>query len=225
MRLIISVVFFLSFSTFAMGQSISEADSIGLMCKNDDWNKNWKTRWNKSWMIKDYRLNTATLYSEVTANNVIIQNSYPKGGAYTDSNGQRLGYTIFWTRVVNETDAPLELTMSFPAQTFAILPSTDLYLKLFLPTDTMSFSKQVLYDYGLADLESFLDTNFDMPTMLQRTINPNDESFFYIGALFNHANSVTRAELVLKGQNLFYKVVGPQLDPILIPCGHIIFKE
>lgn len=222
MRYITFLVFFLSLCTYAVGQSISNADSIGIMCKVDNWNKGWKTGLNKSWKVNDYRLKATKLYSETSINGVILENSYPKGGGYTDPNGQRFGYTIFWTRLVNETDAPLELTISF--NSYTIFPSPESFLKLFLPTDTMTFSKTVLYDYGV-DLESFLAAGFHSPTMLQATINPNEEYFFNIGALFNQENGVARAELVLKGEDLFYRILGPQLDPVLIPCGHIVMTK
>jgi hypothetical protein len=62
---------------------------------------------------------------------VIIQNSLPKGGPYTDPTGKRFGYGIFWTRVINQTTSPLELTINFPADSFAIFPEPGSYLKLF----------------------------------------------------------------------------------------------
>jgi hypothetical protein len=174
------------------------------------------------WKMKRHRLQPANLYSETSSEDVIIQNSYPKGGAYTDDNGQRFGYTICWTRIINETNAPLELTISF--NSFAIFPSPESVLKLFLPQDTMTFAKTVSYDYGV-DTKSFLDINFYSPTMLQKTIDPNEELFFNIGTLFDQGHDVARAELVLKGQDLFYKILGPQIDSILIPCGRVVIKK
>jgi len=131
-----------------------------------------------------------------------------------DSTGKNFGYRIFWTRVINETATPLELTINFPADSFAILPSPDSYFKLFLPPDTMT-------------LKSFLDTGINKPTMLQRTINPKEACLFYIGALFYQGEGVARAGLVLKEQDLFYSIRGiaPQLDSALIPCGQIVFKD
>lgn len=216
MRGILSAMFVLAFYTFAIGQTSSEADTNVILCRNDD----WKTK-DYTWKKKDYRLKPATLYSETSSNGLVIQNSYPKGGAYTDLNGERFGYRVFWTRIMNETDAPVEVTISFNA--FTIFPSPDSFLKLFLPSDTMTFANTLSYDYGV-DLKSFLGTGFHEPTMLQKTISPGEEYFFNIGALFDH-DGVARAELVVKGQDLFYRILGPQLDPALIPCGHIIFKE
>ncbi len=217
MRFIIPVVFFLSFCTFVMGQRISKADSIEIANKIDDWNKGWK--------IKDYKLATKW-YSETASKGVIIQNSFPKGGPYTDPTGKKFGHSIFWTRVINETATPLELTINFPADSFAILPSPDSYLKLFLPPDTMTLDKEWLYDYGATGLKSFLDTGLNKPTMLQRTINPKEECLFYIGALSYQSGGMVRAGLVLKEQNLFYRIsIIPHFDSALFPCGHIIFKK
>lgn len=228
MRFLTSLIFFLSLGTYAIGQTISQADSVVILCRidnrNSGWNNTWRTEWKNDWKKKDYRLPTKW-YSETTANNgLTIQNSLPKGGGYTDSNGKNFGYGIFFTRIVNETSSPLELTMSFPD---AILPLPESYLKLFLPADTMTLDKVLLYDYGATGLKSFLDAGINSPTMLKRTINPGEEVLFYIGALFNHENDVARAELVLNEQQLFYRLVttAPGLNSALIPCGRISFKE
>jgi hypothetical protein len=227
MRSITFLIFFLTLFTYSIGQTISKADSAALTCRvdpwNKGWNKDWKKDWNKSWKATDYRLPTK-LYSNTESNGIIMQNSFPKGGPYTHPNGNKFGYDISWTRVVNETDTPLELTISFPA---AILPLPDSYLKLFLLPDTMTLDKVLLYDYGATGLTSFLDTNLNNPTMLRKTINPKEECLFYIGALFNNQNGVVRAGLVLKEQELFYKIIGSAggLDSALIPCGHIILKK
>jgi hypothetical protein len=197
MRFTISVLFFLSFCTFVMGQKIS------------------KTKW----------------YSESVSNGIIIQNSFPKGGPYPGSTGKKANYSflIFFTRIINETATPLELTINLPADSFATGEGGNVYLKLFLPPDTMTLDKESLHYYGITGLESFLD--FNKPTMFQRTINPKEECLFYIGAVFYQARGTAwkdesrggnRAELVLKGQDLFYKMI-PQIDSL--PCGRIVFKK
>ncbi|MGH9927163.1 MAG: hypothetical protein ACRD5B_17500, partial [Nitrososphaeraceae archaeon] len=98
--------------------------------------------------LTDYsyvHVDTEIKYSDPTGKGVIIQNSLPKSGGvadeksrYTDSTEKNYRYAIFWTRVINETATPLELTINFPADSFAILPSPGSYLKLFLPPDTMT---------------------------------------------------------------------------------------
>ncbi len=192
MRFIFSVTVFYSFCTFAIGQGIS------------------KTKW----------------YSETNTNGIVIQNSFPKGGPYTGPTIKNFNYShlVFFTRVVNETESPLELTINFSADSIPIPNSHDTFVKLFLPSDTMTLDKQFLFDYGATDLESL-----DKPTRFQKTIGPNDECLFYVVAIFyqtragawSQQRGGNRAEMVLKGQDLFYRMP-PQID--LLPCGQIISK-
>ena len=167
------------------------------------------------------------------AQDIIIQNSGPRGGGYltdssrtkgyTDSTGKNFGYAIFWTGVINNTSTPMELTINFPADSFAIFPSPASYLKLFLLPDTMTLEKEPLYNYGITGLKPFLDTSFHKPTMLQRTINPKEECrFFVVTISVPGYNGAARAGLILKEQDLFYRT--NMLDS-LIHCGHIVFKK
>jgi hypothetical protein len=225
---IYSLLLMLVFYTSCEGQDT--ADSIQRTNKIDDWNKRWK--------IKDYKL--PDIDRETASQGVIIQNSFPKGDGYANSRRKIFSIAIFWTRVINVTANPLELTIHFPVDSIAILSSPDSYLKLFLPPDTMTIDKVPLYGYGLASLRSVLDTGLNKLTMLQRTINPNEEYLFYVGVLrykvSNQApatrqagphqarGDVTRTGLVLKEQDLFYKI-SVDLDSSLIPCGQIFFKK
>ena len=63
--------------------------------------------------------------------------------------------------------------------------------------------------------------------MLQRTINPKEACLFYIAVLMHVPdNGPVRAGLVLKEQDLFYRIsIIPHFDSALIPCGHIVFKN
>ena len=71
----------------------------------------------------------------------------------------------------------------------------------------MTLDKESLYNYGVTGLKSFLDTSLNKPTMLQRTINPKEACLFYIAALYNQGvDGVVRAALVLKEQDLFYRI-------------------
>lgn len=65
-------------------------------------------------------------YTDSIGKSLIIQNSFPRDGPYTDPTGKIFGYGIFWTRVINETATLLELTINFPADSFAIFPSARL---------------------------------------------------------------------------------------------------
>ena len=175
--------------------------------------------------VKGQRLDTKW-YSETANNGVIIQNSYPKGGPYTGStNGNyNHSYLVFFTRVINETENPLKLAVNFSADSIAIPNSPDTYVKLFLPLDTMTLDKQSLFSYGLTELESF-----EQPTKFERELYPKEDCLFYVVAIFyqtraeawNQERGGNRAELVLKGQDLFYRML-PQIDSL--PCGQIIFN-
>jgi hypothetical protein len=66
--------------------------------------------------------------------------------------------------------------------------------------------------------------------MFKRTIHPKEDCLFYVAAIFyqtrateqNHQRGGNRAELVLKGQDLFYSMP-PQIDSLF--CGQIVFKK
>ncbi len=173
------------------------------------------------------KYHTKYKYTDSIGKSLIIQNSFPKGGPYTHPTGKRFGYGIFWTRVINETATPLEITINFPADSFAIFPQPDSYLKLFLPPDTMKFDKETLYDYGATGLKSFLDTAFYKPTILKRTIHPKEECLFYIGLVFRVPdNGPVRTGLVLKGEDLFYRIsIAGQLDSALVPADILFLKN
>ncbi len=166
-------------------------------------------------------IDTEALYTDSTGLIVIIQNSLPKGGAYTDPTGKKFGYRVFWTRIINQSATPLQITISFPGHS----PTKD--FMVFLPSDTMSIEKEGLVDYGVTGLKSFLDADLDKPTSLQRTIAPNQAVLFYTGTLSTKAYGAARAAIVVKDQNLFYRINGisPDLDATLILCGRIVLQQ
>ncbi|HEY0654124.1 MAG TPA: hypothetical protein VGD65_13390 [Chryseosolibacter sp.] len=160
------------------------------------------------------------------ASGIVIQNSLPKGSAYTDPNGNTMGYAIFFTRIINESASLMEVTMTFSADVFS--PSPDTYLRLLLPTDTMTLDKVLLYDYGATGLKSFLDTSLNVPGMIRKQIAPKDDFLFYVVMLVHQGGGgPARAGLVVRDQNLFYKFngMGAQFEPMLIPCGSITFRK
>lgn len=170
-------------------------------------------------------VDTEVKYTDSLGRAVMIHSSFPKGGGgYTNVAGEKYSYVIFWTRVINESATPLELTIKFPADPFKIFPSPDSHIRIFLPPDTMTAEKIPLGDYGLTSLQSFLDAGFNKPGMLQRTIKPKEECFFYIPVLIHQARGTARAALVVKGQDLFFRIsIAP--DFAVIPCGHLVFKN
>jgi hypothetical protein len=171
-------------------------------------------------------IDTEHRYTDSTGIAVIIQNSIPRGGIY-EPNGNNFETRIFWNRVINETDTPLELRLNFPADSFPILSSSESFLKIFLPSDTMTIDKETSYGYGARGLAAFIDSGMTKPTTLQRTISPKEGCLFYIAVLLVKASGAVRTELILKEGNLFYGIRGidAKLDSTLISCGQIAFKN
>jgi hypothetical protein len=197
MRLTICLGFYFSFSIFVTGQSLDKTPNTNG-------------------------------YAETNTNGLIIQNSFPKGGPYLGASGKNSHYSflIFSTRITNTTTSPVELTIQFPADSFPTGAAGNVYMKIFLPPDTINFNKETRY---IAGLKSFLD--FTTATSLQRTINPKEEYMFYIGTVFfqpkgtewgDQSRGGNRAALILKGQDLFYRMP-PQLESL--PCGQIISRR
>jgi hypothetical protein len=174
-------------------------------------------------------------YTDSTGKSLIIQNSFPKGEKYTDPNGKEYFKSIFWTRVINETGNPFELTIDFSGDSYelpsSVGSSVNNYRKIILPPDTMTHGKQDGFNYGLKDLDSFLGNSIDKPSSLKRTINPKESSGFYVVMLLikpksggagvkGDGNAHTRAGFSLKGKNLFYTVNGKEIH-----CGKINLKN
>jgi hypothetical protein len=131
-------------------------------------------------------IDTKYEYTESNGARLIIQNGFPRGGMkYTDPNGETYVYAVFWTRIINETDNPLELKFDFPVNSYEVpsLPGT--YYKILVPPDTMTLDKFPLFNYGLTDLESFLDNSIHKPSLLKRTIHPKESSGFCCNTLFS----------------------------------------
>jgi hypothetical protein len=183
----------------------------------------------------DPNIHTKYEYTDSIGKSLIIQNSFPKGVLYTDSNGKEYAKATFWTRIINETDNPLELTIDFSGDSYelpsSVGSSVDNYRKIILPSDTMTRDKEDLFGYGLTDVDSFLDDSIDKPSSLKRTINSKKSSGFYVIRLLikpksgwqrvkGDGNGYTRAGFSLKGQNLFYTVNGKEIH-----CGKVNLKN
>lgn len=176
-------------------------------------------------------IHTTYEYSDANGKRVIIQNSLPKGDRYTDANGNEYAKATFWTRIINETDDPLELTIDFSGESYKFPGSVGAsgvrYYKLILHPDTLTRDKVDLYNYGLADIKPFLDNRIDKPSSLKRTINPKESNGFYVVRLGivlksdvqrvkKDGSGVTRAGFSVKGQDVFWTLNGKA-----IRCGKI----
>lgn len=174
---------------------------------------------------------TDTTYTSYTGKGITIQNGYPKGGnvepgtPYTDSTGKKYFFAAFWTRIINGTDAALEFEVNFPADSLPLSSTSDSYLKLFIPTDTMTVDKLPLYSYGLTGIKSFIDTNFNNATKLQKTIKPKGEHIFYIATISYQTGGPARAAIILKEKELFYKIAMGVYESVEIPSGKITLKN
>lgn len=179
---------------------------------------------------KDFSI--ASTISTDTTKGIIIKHSLPRGNGnldntgingYNNPAGKNFAYVVFWVSFVNKNATPVELTMNFPADSFAITGRPDAYVRFFLPPGNMTPDKESVFDYGLTSLKSFLDTHFYKPSQLNSVIKPNEEYRFYIAAVSDQGyNKAVRAELVLKEQNLFYKI---NMVDSMIRCGSIVFKK
>ena len=194
--------------------SKSTSDTVGI--ETLDSTKNVKSQ-KPSAKHNENNFYTKYEYTESNGAHLIIQNSFPKSGInYIDPNGKKYIYAVFWTQIINETVNPLELTIDFPLDSFEIPSSSGNYMKLLLPSDTMTLDKEPLYDYGLS-IKSFLDNNRHKSSSLKRTINPKESTAFYVVTVSTHGvDGTLRTGLSLKGQNLFYRINDKE-----ILCGKI----
>ena len=171
-----------------------------------------------------------TKYTDSAGKSLIIQNSFPRGGPYTDPNGKEYFKVIFWTRLINERDNPLELKIDFPVDSYEVAGLPGKYYKILVPSDTMTIDKESLYDYGMTGLKPFLDNNIHKPSSLTRTIIPKESSGFYVVILFDKGvGGPFRIGLSIKGQNLVYRISRYDKHSLLdvkeINCGSINFKN
>jgi hypothetical protein len=168
-------------------------------------------------------------HADSMGNRLIIHNSGPNSRAnYSDPNGRKYNYAVFWTQITNETINRVELKIDFPLDSFEFPRSSKNYMQLLIPSETMTVDKASLSEYGLA-VKSFLDTGINKSYSLKRTINPKQSTAFYVVALSSHGSGgALRTGLRLKGQNLFYKISAYKMAPELplidekeINCGSI----
>jgi len=164
-------------------------------------------------------IDTKYVYTDSDGKQIIVENSLPKGGLkYSAPDGKEYIYAVHWTRITNTLDNPLELKIGFPESSYELPSSPGRFFKLFIPSDTMISKKESLFNYGL-DLEKYLDSNLHEPARLNRTINPNNSSGFYIVSLFNKGvDGKLRTGLSIHERNIFYRINDKEIH-----CGKISF--
>jgi hypothetical protein len=100
-------------------------------------------------------INTKYHYTESNGARLIIQNGFPRGAPrYKDPDGKEYVYAVFWTRIINETFDPLEVTIDFPLDSFEIPFSPGNYMKLLLSSDP--FNDDGTLELWTKSIESFL---------------------------------------------------------------------
>lgn len=157
---------------------------------------------------------------------LLFQNSLPKGGNYTSPAGETFGYGVFWTRIVNDTTVPVEIMLRFPADSFALATEAGAYFKIFLPPGTMHMDKEPAFNYGIKNIEYFLDTGLYEPTAKQAILAPGEAYIFYTGGIFHPPTGPVRNGISIQGQTLLYGVsVAPLTDTTFIPCGEVIYGK
>lgn len=161
-------------------------------------------------------------YADSIGKRLIIQNSFPKSGIqYTDPTGKEHLYAVFWTRIVNETDNPLEISLDFPVESYELPTIPGVYYRLFFPPDTMTIDKEPMYDYGLTGLKSVLDNGLSKPSALKRIISPKGSGAFYVVTLSNKGmDGPIRTGFTFKGENVFYSINKNEIQ-----CGKINLKN
>jgi hypothetical protein len=98
--------------------------------------------------------------------------------------------------------------MDFPVNSYEDPSLPGKYYKVLIPADTMTLEKFPLFNYGLTNLESFLDNSIHKSASLKSTINPTESNGFSVVmlCLTEGAHGTMRTGLSLKGQNLFYRI-------------------
>lgn len=163
-------------------------------------------------------IDTEYRYTDSAEQSIIIQNSLPKGGQrYTDPTGNTFVYAVFWTHIANETANPVEVTLSFPADSLVLPSSANTYVKFRIPSDAMTPDKQSMFNYGLTDLATVLEDASNTASSLRKSIDPHASYAFYVVTLFNRGVAGTvRASLSIKEQGLFYTI-----NDMEIHCGQL----
>jgi hypothetical protein len=162
-------------------------------------------------------------HTDSNGNSVMMTNSLPKGGGVVYQNEKKYGYVVFWTRMSNQSATPIELKVKFPEVTF--FKSSDSYIKIVLPKESMNIEKEQLFDYGLTNLQSILNDESNQLVILQKKIGPKEDYLFYV-TVFIHieGSGSARAKFELNDKELFYKI-SMGSDTTLIPSGSLDFKN
>ncbi len=158
---------------------------------------------------------------------LLVQNSFPRGGSYVSTSSDRYGYGIFWTRVTNHTDSVLRMDIKFPDTPQPIPNSSGSYFRLLLPEDSLTPARINSMDYGVDDLTALFEQPNGEFTTQQCIAQPGDTCAFYTAVLLGVPdNGPVRTGITIDAKQVIYRIsIDRRLDTTYIPCGHIDFND
>lgn len=165
-------------------------------------------------------VDTKVTYSSSAKNAIIITNSLPRGGGIVQHKGKEYQYFIFWTSISNESPSTVELDMKFPAINF--FPSKESHFMVAFTKANMTLEKLELFDYGLTDVPSLLNSASNQLKNLSNKILPKTDYWFYTPVFIHKTKWPVRAQLIVKDKALLYKITAGA-DTVIVPCGQIKF--
>jgi hypothetical protein len=153
-------------------------------------------------------------------NSTFITNSLPRGGGLVYRDGKEYNYFVFWTSILNNSPSPLEIQIKFPSLNF--FNSNKSHFIATLTRAKMTSEKVQMFDYGLTDMSSLLNVESNQLKYLNNRIASQKEYLFYVPVFISKTKWPVRAEFLLKGKQLFYKIAAGT-DTVIVPCGGITF--
>ncbi|MGB0973702.1 MAG: hypothetical protein ACPGU9_01810 [Flavobacteriaceae bacterium] len=160
-------------------------------------------------------------HTEYTYDEILIQNSYPKGGLnYTHTDGNTYVYAVFWTQITNTSDDEVNLSISFNNKPFTIPNNPDNLFRVYLPKIDMNRKKDDLYNYGL-DVKSFLHTHIDKSSELEMTLASNESHVFYTLVISTKAIKGT----IRAGYQLHHNKLTYAINTHSMSCGKLMGKH
>ena len=182
-------------------------------------------------------LHTEYDYRDAGGNGIIIQNGYPRGGGYQDtqgvirsyeSGGTRYGFGILWSRIINQSDSPIEVSITLPADSISFRDSPGGHCRVYLPPNKMTIENLSDYSYGINGVTAFLNSHFEGQTHLEKVIDQDEEHMFYV-VLLSHfpdgGGGGIRTGFSLDQDKLFYEVTAGSLGVQAFPSGYIARQE
>lgn len=147
-------------------------------------------------------------YSDSIGNSLLVQNSFPKGGQkYTDPEGNKYTYAVFWTRISNRTNQNLRINLNLPTEAQSLTSSPEIRFNLILAPVSMSEDKIHQMNYGLSNIDFILDNTLGQVPEFDQKIQPNESEMFYMIVLTSQGiDGTIRSSLQLENQDLIYHI-------------------